>query len=139
MADWYKGYITHRNLTTEIGGHKETVTVGVGFPQGGVCSAKFWIIAFDKAIQIINQGDVIGQGFADDLCVLSSGKNLNHITQNAQTILTELQTWANSCNLEFSPEKTVAMFFNKKRKITKKLYINPVSYTHLTLPTIYSV
>ena len=24
------------------------------FPQGGVCSAKFWIIAFNEAIEIIN-------------------------------------------------------------------------------------
>ena len=33
----------------------QTITTTTGFPQGGVCSAKFWIIAFDEVIEIINQ------------------------------------------------------------------------------------
>ena len=34
---------------------KVKVTIGIGFPQGGVCSAKFWIIAFDKAYRLLIQ------------------------------------------------------------------------------------
>ena len=53
-VEWYYDYLTHRNLHTDITGYKGIVTVDTGFPQGGVCSAKFWIIAFNKAIEIIN-------------------------------------------------------------------------------------
>ena len=53
---WYYNYLTHRNLYTNITGYEGNVTIDIGFPQGGVCSAKFWIIAFDKALQIINSG-----------------------------------------------------------------------------------
>ena len=38
----------------EVGDYEGEVTIGIGFPQGGVCSAKFWIIAFNRAIEIIN-------------------------------------------------------------------------------------
>ena len=50
LAEFYYNYITNRHLTTTIGGYTHTITVGIGFLQGGVCSAKFWIIAFNEAI-----------------------------------------------------------------------------------------
>ena len=73
LVEWYYNYLTHRNITTEIGGYEAKNTIRVGFPQGGVCSAKFWIIAFDPAIEIINQWGCKGQGFADDLCITMGG------------------------------------------------------------------
>ena len=54
MVNWYYNFITHRNLHVEINGTTASKTVSIGFPQGGVCSAKFWIIAFNEAIEIIN-------------------------------------------------------------------------------------
>ena len=68
MVNWYYKFITHRNLHVEINGTTVSKTVCTGFPQGGVCSAKFWIIAFNEAIEIINSYGAFGNGFADD-CV----------------------------------------------------------------------
>ena len=49
-------------------GHTSTRrTIGMGFPQGGVCSATFWSLAFDEAVHLINNGDTIGVAFADVL------------------------------------------------------------------------
>ena len=99
MINWYYNYLVHRNLTADIGGYKGEVSIDIGFTQGGVYSAKFWIIAFNKAIEIINQWGTIGQGFADDLCMLRGGKDLNHITNTLQILLNQLQT----CLLYTSP------------------------------------
>ena len=66
MVNWYYNYITHRNINVEIQGIKVSLTTKLGFPQGGVCSAKFWIIAFNDAINIINTHGAMGHGFADD-------------------------------------------------------------------------
>ena len=54
MVNWYYNYITHRTINVEIQGIKVSLTMRLGFPQGGVCSAKFWIIAYNEAIKIIN-------------------------------------------------------------------------------------
>ena len=93
-------------------------------PQGGVCSAKFWIIAFDYALDIINTEFTEGQGFADDLCILTQGTNLPIMQQRMQAVLNHLVDKSRAANLTFSPEKTVAMVFSpKKRKILTQLYI----------------
>ena len=38
----------------ELQGSSKTVSNSLGFPQGGVALAKMWLIAFNKAIEIIN-------------------------------------------------------------------------------------
>ena len=48
ITDWYYNYITHRNIEVNINDVTINQTIRTGFPQGGICSAKFWIIAYDK-------------------------------------------------------------------------------------------
>ena len=66
IVPWYNNYFTERRLALEANGSKIHTCVDTGFPQGGVCSAKFWIKDFDLAIDIINSNGIFGQGFADD-------------------------------------------------------------------------
>ena len=70
MVNWYYNYITHRNIHAEINGESTAITTGLGFPQGGVCSAKLWIIAFNNALEIINTHGAIRNGFADDCATM---------------------------------------------------------------------
>ena len=76
MVQWYFNYITHRDIEIEMHDVIRAFTTGVGFPQGGVCSAKFWLIAFDYAIQIINRYNIEGNGYADDCSALVGGRPL---------------------------------------------------------------
>ena len=108
----------HRELCTELGGEKFITTVRTGFPQGGVCSAKFWIIAFNRAVEIINTRLATGFAFADDLCALPGSNSINFITTRLQRIIDELTIWGSTCGLKFSSEKTVAILFSKSKKIT---------------------
>ena len=62
------------------------VTTNMGFPQGGVCSAKFWIIAFDEAAKILNTNGVNGELFADDGNGIIGGKNRGHGTKTKQSM-----------------------------------------------------
>ena len=55
------------------------VTANMGFPQGGVCSAKFWIIAFDKAAKIFNSNRVDGELIADDRNGIIGGKDIEYM------------------------------------------------------------
>ena len=53
VTEWYYNYITNRHLYLEINKCTSSSMVGTGFPQGGVCSVKFWIIAYNQAIKIL--------------------------------------------------------------------------------------
>ena len=105
LVEWYYKYITERHLTLESDEQEIKTCVDVGFPQGGVCSAKFWIIAFNPAIEIINQDGIFGQGFADDCAALIGGEDLDSMTQKMNTALDNLVTWGNTCGLKFNPSK----------------------------------
>ena len=120
----YKRQI-HRNIEFKDNDFEITGTIDIGFPQGGVCSAKFWIIAFDYALNIINTDLTEGQGFADDLCILTQGTNLTVMQQRMQAVLNQLVDKSREANLTFGSEKTVAMLFSpQKRKTLTRLYIN---------------
>ena len=87
MVKWYYNYITHRNLHIEVKGSEAKLSTSTGFPQGGVCSAKFWIVAFNEAIQILNKHGVYGNGFADDCVALIGGSNTDQMMSRMQKVV----------------------------------------------------
>ena len=108
-----------------------------GFPQGGVCSAKFWIIAFNKAIEIINLGTTKGYGFADDICILAGGSDVQASVDALQHKINLLTKWGSTCGLVFSPVKSIPIIFKPNRKpITPrkklKIYGNKLEYATST-------
>ena len=142
MVQWYHDYITHRDIGIDLHGEMSTFSTGVGFPQGGVCSAKFWLIAFDTAIQIINTLKIEGNGYADDCSALFGGRRIDHAVSRLQRMLDRLVAWGKTCGLSFNPEKSVAVLFTRSRKTAKKklfidgkeiAYQSQVKYLGVTL------
>ena len=66
MVNWYYALLIHRNLYTTYENSALEVTTNMGFTQGRVSGAKFWIIAFDEAAKILNSNGVTRELFADD-------------------------------------------------------------------------
>ena len=120
MVQWYYNYITHRDIEVDLHGEKKSFSTGVGFPQGGVCSAKFWLIAFDFAIKIINTYNIEGNGYADDCSALYGGPRLDHAISRLQKMLDSLTAWGKRCGLKFNPEKSVAVVFSRRRKLPQR-------------------
>ena len=127
LVEWYYKYITERHLTLESDGHEIKTSVDIGFPQGGVCSAKFWIIAFDPAIKIINENGLFGQGFADDCAALIGGTDLSDMTLKMNATLDKLVAWGATCGLKFNPSKTVLLHYknsSKRKQSSPEININ---------------
>ena len=113
LVEWYFGYLSHRVLKIDLHGDSLTFMCSQGFPQGGVASAKFWIICFNTAIEIINRQFTFGNGYADDLSVLFGGSHPDDLTVRMQRVIDELVEWGETCNLRFNPEKTVMVGFTR--------------------------
>ena len=113
ITDWYYNYITHRNVIMQYNDDTAKGTINKVFPQGGVCSAKFWIKAFDKALEIINQYGIMGTDFADDCSLLLHRSNLQHAVDIIQRVINELVIWGDGAGLKFNPQKTVAIVFTR--------------------------
>ena len=114
LTEWYFHYLSNRMLTLNLHGDVLKLHTSTGFPQGGVASAKFWLLAFDPAIQIINSDFVEGNGYADDCCVIFGGRKPDIIIRRLQRVIDKLVRWGDSCGLKFNPEKTVVVNFSRK-------------------------
>ena len=125
MIEWYHGYLIHRNLYIEIGDESLEISTAVGFPQGGVCSAAFWIIAFDPAITIINSYGLHGNGFADDCGAVIGGTRISQMFKKVQEMLDCIVAWGKTCGLTFNEAKTVVVLFTRRKpKFTCRLTMN---------------
>ena len=130
MVNWYYNFIKHRNLQVEINGNTVTKIVCIGFPQGGVCGAKFWIIEFNDAIEIINSYGAFGNGFADDCVTMITGHILKDMMNNLQEIVNKLETWGHNAGLKFNPSNTDVVIFTTKRLKPEQMPQNFKSVTN---------
>ena len=100
----------------ELHGEHAELTTATGFPQGGVCSARFWLIAFDEAIRIINSRGITGNGYADNCSALIGGDHTDNMIEVMQAMLDRLVEWEASCGLWFNAQKTVAVMFTRSKR-----------------------
>lgn len=66
---------------------------------------------------------MVTQAFADDVTVTSWGNDLGRIRGDLQRAITRLVEWAASKHLEFSPEKTEAVMFTRRRVEAPRLLL----------------
>ena len=130
ITNWYYNYITHRNLHIEVKGNQTKLSTSTGFLQGGVCSAKFWIVAFNEAIQILNTHGVYSNGFADDCVALIGGTDTEQMMRRMQKAVNNLETWGKEIGLSFNALKTEVIMFSKATSIAKHLPNRLIIGTH---------
>ena len=118
LTEWYFHYLSHRIISLSLHGDTVKLHTAVGFPQGGVASAKFWLLAFDPAIHIINSMFLEGNGYADDCCIVFGGRKPSVLVKRIQRAVNRLIQWGSTCGLRFNPDKTVVVHFSRKKAMT---------------------
>lgn len=78
----------------------------MGCPQGGVLSTQLWNIAFDDLLKIYNYRSIMCVGYADDGCLLTTGRTLKVMYRDMNEALRLCKDWAISYGLDLSPNKT---------------------------------
>jgi hypothetical protein len=113
IADWYYGYLTYRKISINGKYSNYDTIINRGFPQGGVCSANFWSIAYNEAVEILNGRGITGKVYADDSCALIGGTDLKYMFHRMGQVLMQLESWGQKCGLKFNPSKTEAVLFSR--------------------------
>ncbi|MEL6358425.1 MAG: reverse transcriptase domain-containing protein [Bacteroidota bacterium] len=132
LVRWYYHYMKSRRIHINLHGAEESYQIDTGFPQGGVASAKFWLIAFDEAIRIANKYGIVGNGFADDIGAVICGRTVKSMVNKMQRMIDELTDWGRGCGLKFCPQKSVAVLFGRKKMPNNPpkvhIYGEPIEY-----------
>ena len=76
---------------------------------------------------MFKEGAVTIRGFADDACLLIGGDNEETMVGYLQRAINRAEKWARKNGLNFSPTKTIAVFFCRKRTY------DPPDHLHLTI------
>jgi hypothetical protein len=122
-AEWYHEYLRYRVIIIEGKHCTFTTNISIGFPQGGVCSASFWAVAYDEAVKILNARGIEGQVYADDSCALIGGVDLNFMFRRMNQVLEQLVNWGRKCGLKFNATKTEAILFSRDNHNKRKFPI----------------
>ena len=122
-AEWYYEYLRYRTIIIEGKNSSYTTNISIGFPQGGVCSASFWAVAYDEAVKILNARGIEGQVYADDSCALIGGTDLNFMFRRMNQVLEQLAAWGRKCGLKFNAAKTEAILFSRDNPNKRKFKI----------------
>lgn len=124
IAKWYKDYLTNRHAYIAIKGAETKRKITVGCPQGGVLSTILWNIAFDDLLSLFKGKGVICVGYADDGCLVVTGKIPKLLYRDMNEALEKCKTWAETYGLSLSPEKTNYMLCTSESSKTYSPLIN---------------
>lgn len=114
---WYYYYLTNRKMSVMHNGTFIERKLTLGTPQGGVLSPTMWNLAFEGFLDLFQRGPVKVSGFADDGALLAVGKDERLLASHAQLAVNKALEWGQEQGLMFSPAKTVAVLFNRKRHL----------------------
>ena len=121
IALWHKDYLTNRHAHIDIKGVQTIRHITVGCPQGGVLSTLLWNIAFDDMLSLFNTSRVICVGYADDGCLIITGKDIKNLYQAMNEALNLCQAWAEAYGLDISPGKTEYMLCTRQLRKSYKI------------------
>ena len=117
---WFKSYLSKRQMRAkcEISSssgtqYSEYYDVRIGTPQGS-CLGPLIFLLFCNDIYLSLE---LCKGilFADDTTIYNSHKNLDYLKWTITHDLTILMDWFKANNLSMNTNKTVGMFFTKKK------------------------
>lgn len=107
-------YLKRRKITIKIEKNKSTYrTVKAGVPQGSVLAPLLFNLYM--ADLPVLQHSRISQ-FTDDTAIYQQSRRLNTLVRRMTSDLHQLNTWFKKCKFKINTNKTVAVYFSKKKK-----------------------
>ena len=114
MLKWFESYLTDRSQYVVYDGIKSDIyNVTCGVPQGSILGPLLFILNMND---ICNASELLFTIlYADDTCVLLSGKDLTKLIMVINAELKSLSAWFRSNKLTVNTQKTFFMIFHRSR------------------------
>ena len=133
LIAFVEDYMKQRTIKVRVKGELSDVIVEIkrGVPQGSALGPDLYNIG-EYNIPIEESAEK-GCIFADDNNVWVLGRSMEEIHMIMESVLEQLQRWADDIDLRFSPNKTKAMIFTRKKILVPPLlhiYGQPIEYVN---------
>jgi hypothetical protein len=119
LVGWYDHLLRCRSL--QLGSKKGSPVSGT--PQGGILLPLIWNLSIKKLVTASCPKDTTITGYADDILITATGRNVRHLGQRTNRLLQKAEDWAAEAGISFNPQKTEAILVTNKRKISEPTLI----------------
>ena len=114
---WYKSYLTNRCFIVNVGNDFSSPgKLLCGVPQGSILGPLLFLLYVNDMPQAVNSDLLL---YADDTCLIYTGKDINTIEEQLNTDFSSLCDWFvdNKLSVHFGEEKTKSILFGTKRQL----------------------
>jgi hypothetical protein len=116
IVGWIMNYVGHRYCKIKRSNQFFRLSTGTG--QGEILSPSLWNFVMDSFLTKFNDSILGAIAYTDDGAIVFAYNNIGFAKRQMQTALNDSDQWANDVGLQFSPAKTKAMIFSRKRTET---------------------
>ena len=115
MVRWFAGFLEGRQGRVRVGGGRSKWRrFQEGLPQGAVSSPALFLLYANEWVGLMEEG-VGYSGFADDLALWASGRELGEVVERLQRALDIVDEWADRNRIELNPRKSECCVFSKDK------------------------
>ena len=114
---WYKSYLTNRCFIVNVGKDFSSPSkLSCGVPQGSILGSLLFLLYVNDMPQAVKSDLLL---YADDTCLMYTGKDIKMIEEQLNTDLSSLCDWFidNKLGVHFGEEKTKSILFGNKRQL----------------------
>ena len=114
---WHKSYLTNRCFIVNVGNDFSSPgKLLCGVPQGSILGPLLFLLYVNDMTQAVNSDLLL---YADDACLIYTGKDINTIEEQLNTDFSSLCDWFvdNKLSVHFGEEKTKSILFGTKRQL----------------------
>jgi hypothetical protein len=105
-------YLSNRKQFTVVNDtNSQTHCINYGVPQGSILGPLFFLLFINDLPNAANEATV--RLFADDTAIFLSGHETQRLTEQAQIVISKIQTWYLLNRLELSIDKSQFVLFHK--------------------------
>lgn len=108
-----KSFLGNRKVVYQTVAERLEHCYSKGCPQGSNSGPLYWNVIANTALNLDLGEGVLIQAYADDFVILVGGENAHQCGLRAQVALGRLEEWSRECKLQFAPQKTVGVFFQR--------------------------
>lgn len=114
VVRWINSMLRDRAVEASVCGHRTSLWVAKGCPQGGILSPILWCMVVDSLIKKLNEQGIFAQGYSDDLTILVRGKFESTLGDRVRTSMRIVEGWCQESGLKVNPDKTSLVLFSRR-------------------------